>query len=228
MSTTNTTSTPNRDLNQILDEANVQSFMSKNKTALLAVLVLLIGAVIGFGFYMNYADKSKAEYNSDIHLYESTVLKDFSAKATDATLAKKVEVDLKTLHSKVGDYIGLLPIVLKASDLLAAGGFFLEAKNVISIGEEIASEDYAQYFVLSRKAAILEDLKEDKNAIEALEKLTSLTTKIFEGKTYLDLGRLYLKAGDKEKAKKNFTYVVEKAKDEAEFVKIAQLYLSKM
>jgi uncharacterized protein HemY len=42
------------------------------------------------------------------------------------------------------------------------------------------------------------------------------------------LGRLYLKEGNKAKAKSSFEYVLEKAKDEAEFVKIAKLYLAQM
>ena len=51
---------------------------------------------------------------------------------------------------------------------------------------------------------------------------------MFEGKTYLDLGRLYLKKGDKQKAKTSFQYVVDKAKDDPEFVKLAKIYLTKL
>jgi hypothetical protein len=45
-----------------------------------------------------------------------------------------------------------------------------------------------------------------------------------EDKLYLDLGRLYLSAGNKEKAKVNLQYLVDNGKD-AEFMKIARLYL---
>ncbi len=228
MTTTTTSSANNRDLGTILNEENVQSFLGKNKTAVAAIVALIIGLIVGIGFYKNISDKSKAEYNTKIHAFESSTLKDFTAKATDAVLAKKVETELVSLSSSLGNYIGLFPVIVKSSDLLMANGFSTEAKSIITIGEKMASDDYAKYFIYSRKAALLEDLKDDKEAIVSLEKMTSLKTKIFLGKTYLDLGRLYLKAGDKEKAKKNFTYVVEQAKDDAEFVKMAQLYLSKM
>jgi len=227
MSTTSTTAN-NRDLNTIINEENVQSFINKNKTAVVAIVALIVGLIIGVGFYKTVSDKSKTEYNSKIHAFETTTLKDFSTKATDQTLAKKVETDLKALSSSLGNYIGLFPVVIKASDLLMANGFNQEAKETLIIGEKIASDDYAKYFVFSRKVALLEDLKDEKEAIATLEKMTSLKTKIFLGKTYLDLGRLYLKSNDKEKAKKNLTYVIEQAKDDAEFVKMAQLYLSKI
>lgn len=128
----------------------------------------------------------------------------------------------------MGEYLGLLPLVIKSSDALVANSHFTEARSVLAIGEKIASDDYSKYFILSRQAVVFEDMGEDKLAIETLEKMTSQSTKIFEGKTYLDLGRLYLKTNDKEKAKKSFTHVIEKNKDEAEFVKLAQLYMAKL
>ena len=103
-----------------------------------------------------------------------------------------------------------------------------EALEVLTLGQKAAKNDYAEYFILSRLAVVYEDLGQDQNAIDTLTKMNSKSLKIFEGKNYLDLGRLYLKQGNKEKAKASFTYVVEKAKDDSEFVKIAKLYLSKM
>ena len=48
-----------------------------------------------------------------------------------------------------------------------------------------------------------------------------------EDKVYLDLGILYLKKGNKEKAKASLDYVVEKSKDES-LLKIARIYLSQI
>jgi tetratricopeptide (TPR) repeat protein len=159
---------------------------------------------------------------------KKTTFKKYQENVTNPAFAKELETGIVGLHAFVGNYVGLLPIVIKSTDLLMNNEQFAEAKTVILLGEKLASDDYAKYFVLSRKAAIFEDLKEEKLAIETLEKITSLSAKIFEGKTYLDMGRLHLKLGNKDLAKKNFTYVIEKAKNEAEFVKLAQLYLSKI
>ncbi len=227
MNSTTTTAT-NRDLNEIMSENKAQGWIAQNKVAVYSILGVLVAAIVGFGFYKTFADKSQAAYNSKIYTFETTVLKDYLANPTDAKLAKTLESGVQNLHLEMGEYVGLLPIVIKASDALVASAHFPEARAVLMIGEKVSNDDYSDYFILSRQAVVFEDMGEDKLAIETLEKMTSQSIKIFEGKTYLDLGRLYLKAGNKEKAKANFTYVVEKAKDEAEFVKIAQLYLSKL
>lgn len=226
--TTTTTTSQNREINEILSDKKVQGFVAKNKVTIYTVFGLVVAAIIGFGLFKTFADKSRAEYNDKIHAFETTVMADYLKAPQDPKTAKALEDGIVRMHVEMGEYLGLLPVIIKSSDALVAHSHNAEARSILSIGAKIASDDYADYFILSRQAAVYEDMGEDKLAIETLEKMSSQSVKIFEGKTYLDLGRLYLKAGDKEKAKKSFTYVVEKAKGEAEFVKIAQLYLSKL
>ena len=128
----------------------------------------------------------------------------------------------------MGNYSGLVPEVIKASDLLMGQSHLNEALEVLTLGQSVSKNEYADYFILSRLSVVYEDLGQNQKAIETLEKMNSHSLKIFEGKNYLDMGRLYLKLGNKEKAKASFTFVIEKAKDESEFVKIAKLYLSKI
>lgn len=219
-----TTTTPNRNIDQIMNESDVGTLISKNKNALLAILIAIIVAVIGFGVYANFADKSKAAFNSKIYAFENSSLKNFNEKSDP----KAFVAGIKDLHNEMGKYAGLVPLVIKSSDVLMANNHFSDAEEVLAIGAKIAKNDYAEYFINSRLAVVYEDLGQDQKAIETLEKMNTESFKIFEGKNYLDLGRLYLKKGDKAKAKASFTYVVEKAKDEPEFVKIAKLYLSNL
>ncbi len=220
----NTTTTPNRSINQIINDGDVAQVVSKNKNALIAILVGILVAVVGFGLYSTLADKSKAEFNTKIYAFESGSLKNFNDKSDPKTLVTEV----KNLHKEIGNYSGLVPVIIKSSDLLMGQQHLNEALEVLTIGQLVAKNEYAEYFILSRLAVVYEDLGQDQKAIETLEKMNSKSLKVFEGKNYLDLGRLYLKLGNKEKAKASFTYVVEKAKDDSEFVKIAKLYLSKM
>jgi predicted negative regulator of RcsB-dependent stress response len=220
-----TTPAQSRNLDQILDEGNIQSFITKNKSAVIAFLVLLIGGVISFGLYRHFNDKSQDDYNTKIYNFETTVMKAYEANPTDA---KPMLDGFAAMAKEMDDYVGLVPVTLKVTDLLAKNNHLAETKQVLAVGEAAADNDYASYFVLSRKAAIQEDLGENKEAIETLNKLVSHSTKILEAKTYVDLGRLYLKTGDKEKARASFKYVIDNNKEEAEFVKIAQLYLAKI
>ena len=208
----------------IVDEGDVGSLVTKNKNALVAIVVAVLVAVAGFGLYSTLADKSKAEFNTKIYSFETSTLNTFDAKADPATLVNGI----KNLQKEVGNYSGLVPVILKANDLLMSHSHLNQALEVLLIGQQASKNDNSDYFILSRLAVVYEDLGQDQKAIETLEKMNSKSLKIFEGKNYLDLGRLYLKQGNKEKAKASFTYVVEKVKDESEFVKIAKLYLSKM
>lgn len=227
--TPNQTTKANRNINELMSaNDNGQSAFDKNRSAIIVAVVLIVIAIIGYGIYSTKAEKSKAAFNTKIYQFETTTLKNFQANATDAALAKEAVLGLTNLQKELGNYEGLFPVVIKTSDLLISMSQLNEAQTLLKMGENLVSDDYARYFVLNRQAVVFEDLNQTKEAIMALEKMTSLKVKIFEGKTYLDLGRLYSKMGDKKNAEKNFKYVIEKAKNDAEFVKMAQLYLSKL
>jgi predicted negative regulator of RcsB-dependent stress response len=219
-----TTTTPNRNINQIIDDGDVGSIVTKNKNVLTAIIAAIVVAVVGFGIYSSFADKSKAEFNSKIYSFETSVLKGFNDKSDPKAMVQGV----KNLHKEIGNYSGLIPVVIKSADVLMETNHLDESLEVLNTGLSAAKNDYAEYFILSRMAVVQEDLGQNQAAIDTIEKMNAKSVKIFEGKNYLDLGRLYLKMGNKEKAKASFTYVVEKTKDESEFVKLAKLYLSKM
>ncbi len=216
--------TPNRSLNQIMAEDDFSKVISKNKNVLIAIAIGIVIGVVGFGLFSTFSDKSKTQHNAKIYKYEAEALKSY----VDKPDAKVLIEAFKVLSRDVGNYVGIIPIVIKTSDALINQNHLNEALDVLLIGKNASKNDYANYFILSRLSVVYEDLGQDQNAIDVLEKMNSLSIKIFEGKNYLDLGRLYLKKGDKLNAKTSFNYVIEKAKDESEFVKIAKLYLAKM
>ena len=233
MTTTTTSPSPstkaNRDINELMSaNDNGQSSFEKNKSAIIVGVAFIVIAIIGYGIYASTSEKSKSAYNTKIYQFESTTLKKFQTNATDISIAKEAVSSLTALKRDLGNYEGLFPVVIKTSDLLISMSQLNDAQMVLKMAEDLVSDDHAWYLLLSRQAVVFEDLNLNKEAITALEKMTSLKVKPFEGKTYLDLGRIHLKMGDKKNAEKNFKYVVEKAKNDAEFVKMAQLYLSKI
>jgi predicted negative regulator of RcsB-dependent stress response len=223
--TNQTAVAPNRNINEILSSGDVGGFIQKNKNLVIALFVLLTVVVIGAGFYIQMSDESRSENNAEIYKFEQNNLKQYTETGADA---KAVVENFGKLHGKVKSYPGLFPVVIKLSDALVAHKSLEEALTVLEVGSSISNNEYNNYFILARQAVVFEDLNQDQKAIDTLLKMNSSKLKIFEGKIYLDLGRLYLKTGNKEKAKSSFQYVVEKAHDEAEFVKVAKLYLAKI
>lgn len=214
-----------RNMDIIMDENYVQGFIARNKVIISIALAVVIVLVLVLGYVSQLNHSSKAEFNDKIFAFESTTLTQYKATHTPEA-AVTLENGVVALHNELGNYIGLLPLVIKSSDALVANGENEKAKNVLEIGQKISGDDYSDFFVYSRLAAVYEDLGANDQAIAILKKMTSLSHKTFEGKIYLDLGRLQLKAGNKEEAKKSFSHVVEKANTDAEFVRLAKLHLS--
>ena len=66
----------------------------------------------------------------------------------------------------------------------------------------------------------------DQAAIKLYESLLKQKITIMLDKTYLDLGILYQKIGNTQKANSSLNYVLEKSKDET-LLKIARIFLNK-
>ena len=120
-----------------------------------------------------------------------------------------------------------LAFALKFNDqLLDKKEFKLSAELLTTMDKEI-KDGIARQVLLSRLALSQEETGEYQSAVETLNNLLSLKYTVLEDKTYFDLGRLYIKLGNKEKAKSSLDYVVDKSKD-TELVKLAQYFLSKI
>lgn len=208
--------------NSATSEMDWGRWIEENKNSLIGAFVVLVLIIIAAGFYINNSNKSKDEFNTKIYTFEQTTLAEF-AKNNDAETLKNGFNNLKTA---TGNYVGLVPVVIKVSDALIKANKKEQALDVLKSGLDISRNDYARFFINTRLAVVYEDLGKNQEAIEVLTTLTKSDVKVFEGKFYLDMGRIYLKTGDNAKAKASFQYVVDKANDEAEFVKIAKLHLA--
>ena len=83
----------------------------------------------------------------------------------------------------------------------------------------------AKYFISTRLAVLEQNRGNIDEAIKLNEKLLTQKINFLTEKTYFDLGVLYMKKGNTEKAKSSFNYVIEKSKDET-LLKLARLYLN--
>jgi predicted negative regulator of RcsB-dependent stress response len=197
-------------------------WIEANKNGLTIGLIVLLVAIFGGGYWFTVQSKSKENYNSKIYTFEKSALDEYSKSGNADNLVSSFNL----LYQSTGNYVGVIPVVLKVSDALIAHEKLEDALKVLTTGKNISGNEYAQFFINTRLAVVFEDLGKNQEAIDVLNKLSQSDLKVFEGKYYLDLGRVYLKMGNKEKAKASFQYVLDKAKEDIEFVKIAKLELA--
>lgn len=219
MSFTSTNANEGAIMNQAGEGFNV------NKNVIIGVLALVVVILAGVALWSTMNNRAKPEIDAKIYQYETTVLEKLNKNPQDKAAAAEVLAAFKNLQSANKSYVGLFPALLVTADKLTLAGDTAGAIDLLENGMDSAHNSYAKFFLLSRLAALYEDANNTDKAIEALTKMTSNDAKVFEGKIYLDLGRLNLAKGNKEEAKKHFTHVVEKANQDAEFVKIAKIYL---
>lgn len=225
-STTDSTQTPKQgsSIDEALGQTEFGGWIAQNKSPVLAAVVLLIVGVFAFGGYRQYTI-SKNNENSDqlytlvsekLPLYEKGELKaeDFSST-------------LKNKWQEMGHFVGGIPFIIQASDAMREKGDLEASHEILMSALEQGGSAQARYFLLSRAAVLAEDLGKKEMAITHLKDILSSGVKYMEGKTYLDLGRLYRNSGQTDLAKTSFEWVIEKG-NEAEFKKMAQLYLDEI
>lgn len=217
---TDTKMAPNREIDEVLGQTEFGEWISKNKTATVSLVGLLILGIFGWGGYQSVQNKKEQELNNKIYTFQEGAY----TQLIDKKLAPAEFVtQFNSLQSEVGDFDGLAPVMIKASGHLVDQGAYKEAIDVLDLG-------YGKYgpvlnnLIALHLAAALEDQKDYGRAITILEDLNTSSMKYFEDKIYLDLGRLYLTSGNVEKAKLNLQYLIDNGK-EAEFIKLARLHL---
>jgi predicted negative regulator of RcsB-dependent stress response len=210
-------------VDEVLKQTELGAFIAEHKVTVLGIIVLLIAGVIGFGVYQQFSNTRSTEFDDKLYAFEQGALKDFiENKINDEEMVKRF---LET-RAPMGNYIGAQPVTLGISDLLIEKGHKDRALPLVE-GVFQNGSAYLRDLAGFRLSALYEDLGKNDEAIKVLEAMAASSVKLMEEKVYLDLGRLYLARGDKEKASGQFQYVIDNSQ-EVEFTKIARLYLSEI
>lgn len=213
-------------VDQVLQQTEVGSLLLRYKNLWISLAILAIAAVFVWGGYRSYASKQSAQVQSLVHAFTIGDMRAYSENKIDApTFAKSA----KDLLEKTSSSLEAFPVTLAVSDILLSQGKNAEALEVLELAKKMfaSKNSYTEHFVLSRLAVAYEDAGKLPEAIEVLEKMNKSSLKIAEAKTYLDLGRLYIKTGNKEKARSNLEYVVDKLQA-GEYTRLARIYLAEV
>jgi len=165
-------------------------------------------------------------------LAASEVIFQFKQETMNPFLAGKLSVE-ETMEKFTGAYnqtsgtlVGL-PTLIELADELVAQDELDASIRALNMAPDMSGMPYAQYFIATRKATVLEDLGNDQQALQVLEQLRDSSAQLLSDKIYLDLGRLYRSTGNIEMARASFQQVLDNMAQN-EFATLARLYLSEL
>lgn len=210
----------------IVQGVDTELWVARNKVLVISSIVVILFSIIAWGANQKWTSDKNIVFDKKIYLFEKKTLLPFSE---DKIKVEEVISKFNVLNEDIGKYKGLDPLTIKLIDELIAKKNLNQAKLLLekSLNNLSPKNQYMYSFFSMRLSVIYEDLGEVKKAIEVLEKLNSLSLKLLPGKNYLDLGRLYMKIKNMEKAKVNFQYVIDNVNNK-DFSKIARIYLSEI
>ncbi len=218
-----TATTPHNPVDEALQSTELGTFISRNKVSVIGFVVFIILGVFAWGGYSVYSNSKNDELSAVVYDYKD---KNFAKLVAKTMTPADYTKGYLEMASNLKGFVGLTPLAINSSDELTKQGDLEGSLKVLETVKD-QSNPYVTYFVHSRMAVNNEDLGKTDLAIANLETIVKANIKVMESKTYLDLGRLYLKKGEKAKAKTNFQYVIDNL-GQAEFVKLAKLYLADM
>lgn len=234
------TQTPS--LEQTLERTDIGHYINHHRKSILIGAVVVVLGIAAYSVVNYSSSKSNEQKMAQLFEAEAAVDKiiEPSAPAPGADgkvpEAKKLTAADATEMLKIIDGLpveiakqpGAVPLVLKVVTEVEKIDPAINVTETLERFVKYFSTKEPLYFFLASKLAVLhEDAGNLPRAIELLEGVVAGNHKYLEGKTYLDLGRLYIAKGDKDKARKNFEHI-SKTFPNSDYAKLSELYLMEL
>lgn len=216
--------TQTQTLEQTLNKTDLGHVIFENKNIFFAALIAVLAGVTGFSLWKQSQKSAALENSVKVFEFQKNVWADVKiAKNSPAELVKSFEA----LSENVRNAPVMLPLVLEMAKFLYEKGNFAEAEAILSKVKAGNDNSVGAFFLGMQRSAVLEKLGKTTEAIAVLEVYAKMKVILMPAKVSLELGRLNLKAGNKNEAKTQLDYVISTFPNEAE-AKIAKLYLSQV
>lgn len=214
----------NQNLNQLIEQGDWAEVVNRLKIPLIGLFALIVMAVVGWGILSHQMKAKQAKNDDTIYQYDLKYLAPLSEKKVSA---EEAIAQYNSLKSELKNYQGLYPVALRLADVLTAQGQKDQVRPIVEDAFNHSDSVYVKALAGMRLAALLEDMNDLEGAEKTLLAMASSKVKVMEAKIYLDLGRISLLKGDKEKAREHFEFVRDNTQEQ-EFIRMAKLYLSKI
>lgn len=216
---------PAEGIEEEIHRTELGDFVMEYRGAIIGGLVMIFVGIFGFSYYQINSENQKVAAAEKVYDFRETTYKDFQAKKIDPNLLVEKFLVLSDDLPEIGN---VLQMGIGISKELSDGGKHQLAIKVLeSIQKKNMKNKYSAYLLRVNLASLYENNGETQKAISLLEKVVQSETKFYEGKLYLDIGRLYLKEKNLDKAKLNLNYVIENYPHD-DMAKLAKIYLAKM
>ena len=199
----------------------IEKFFTENKALLGVLCGVALLLPLGYGLMNSSMERQAREHDDRIYQFRKEVFEKYKEeKLSPAEFTSQ----LRQIKGELEDHLGLYPFLLSFADELIRQEHLKEAEEVLLWGEG----RYARGQLLGdlfrlRLATLYEDTGRPKRAVDVLLELTAnQETPLLLDKLYLDLSRLYLSLGEKEKARAGLDYVIENS-SESELLRLAKL-----
>lgn len=214
-------------LEETLNKTDLGHVINENKRPILIAAAIVVLAIVAYSIF-NYSKSQARLANLDLAFeVEQSV---FSAYLEDKIKEEEFITKLQTLDKKLIGHANLVPSLIASINKVAA------KDKIISLAENwlknIKKSNFLHLFLSLRLAALYEDQENYDMAITTLENEVGSPSKFLKDKIHFDLGRLYLKKGDRKTAQDRFNILlVEDEKNSfdqapSDYAKLAKIYLS--
>ena len=214
-------------LEETLNKTDLGHVINENKNAIMIAALVVVLGIIGYST-MNYFQSEGRLVMLDM-TYD--VEKDvFDAYITDKVKAEDFVKTLPNLDPAVVGHPNLVPAFIESINKLSQENKMDKVliDTVVNWQSKVSKSNMLYLFLTVRLASLYEDDNQLDSAIKTLESLVSRKSSVLKDKIHFDLGRLYLKKGDKATATERFsTLLVEtEGKRKSEYSVLAKIYMN--